>query len=202
MIQDLDKTLEELLKRELLSVAVEPASSEVTITFNAPDKEFAITPPAISLFLYDIRENRDLRTAEWSVERRSDGSLVKQRPPTRVDCSYLITAWASGTDNFHDEHYLLGEVMKVLLRFPIIPLNLLQGALRGGQGEEQRVPLPTTSLQPGRLQSLGEFWQALGGKPKAALNFTVTISVASDVPVAVGAPVTQIGSLKVAGSNG
>ena len=26
-------------------------------------------------------------------------------------------------------------------------------------------------------QSLGEFWQALGGKPKAALNYTVTLSV-------------------------
>jgi hypothetical protein len=25
---------------------------------------------------------------------------------------------------------------------------------------------------------LGEFWQAMGGKPKAALNYTVTISVA------------------------
>jgi len=27
------------------------------------------------------------------------------------------------------------------------------------------------------LQSLGEFWQALGGKPKAALNYQVTLSV-------------------------
>ena len=36
-----------------------------------------------------------------------------------------------------------------------------------------------TTLQPGRLQSLGEFWQALGGKPKAALNYTVTFAVES-----------------------
>jgi hypothetical protein len=41
----------------------------------------------------------------------------------------------------------------------------------------QEPPLPTSTLQPGRLQSLGEFWQALGGKPKAALNYSVTASV-------------------------
>ena len=38
-------------------------------------------------------------------------------------------------------------------------------------------PLPAVTLQPGRLQSMGEFWQALGGKPKAALNYTVTIAI-------------------------
>jgi hypothetical protein len=32
------------------------------------------------------------------------------------------------------------------------------------------------------LQSLAEFWQALGGKPKAALTYTVTIGVSVDVP--------------------
>ena len=50
--------------------------------------------------------------------------------------------------------------------------DLLQGGL-----QSQELPLPTAALQPGRLQSLGEFWQALGGKPKSALNYTVTIAV-------------------------
>ena len=67
---------------------------------------------------------------------------------------------------------LLGEVMSVLLRYPELPQEILQGNLRN-----QELPLPTAALQPGHLQSLGEFWQALGGKPKAALNYTVTIAV-------------------------
>jgi hypothetical protein len=29
---------------------------------------------------------------------------------------------------------------------------------------------------------MGEFWQAVGGKPKAALNYQVTLSVAVAVP--------------------
>ena len=60
----------------------------------------------------------------------------------------------------------------VLLRYPTLPGEVLQGQFRN-----QELPLPTAVLQPGHLQSLGEFWQALGGKPKAALNYTVTIAV-------------------------
>ena len=65
--------------------------------------------------------------------------------------------------------------MKVLLKHPTIPEVLLQGSLKG-----QEPPLPSSTLQPGRLQSVSEFWQAIGGKPKAALNYTVTIGVVPD----------------------
>jgi hypothetical protein len=47
------------------------------------------------------------------------------------------------------------------------------------------------TLQPGQLQSMGEFWQALGGKPKAALNYTVTIGVAPHAPEETGPLVTD-----------
>jgi Pvc16 N-terminal domain len=182
MIDDLDRTLEALLRRELPPDLVE----QVTISFATPDDQFppaSVTLPAIDLFLYDVRENRDLRSNEWLVERRSDGTSTKQRPPVRVDCSYLITAWASqsSTTPAQDEHRLLGEVMKVLLRHPTIPAEVLQGGLKG-----QEPPLPTSVLQPGLLQSLGEFWQALGGKPKAALHYSVTIGVEAHKPLDAG----------------
>lgn len=171
MIDDLDRTMETLLKRELPPDLV----SQVNISFATPDDTFPPAPltlPAVDLFLYDVRENRDLRTNEWVVDRRPDGITSKKRPPVRVECSYLVTAWASRNSNTpaEDEHRLLGEVMMVLLRHPTIPPQVLQGSL-----QNQEHPLPAITLQPGRLQSLGEFWQALGGKPKAALNYTVTI---------------------------
>lgn len=186
MIDDLDKTLEELLRQELPQNLVE----QVTISFATPDDQFpptSVTLPAVDLFLYDVRENRELRSNEWLVERNA-GTVTKQRAPVRVECSYLITAWASesSTTPAQDEHYLLGEVMKVLLRHPTIPAEILQGSLQG-----QLPPLPAITLQPGRLQSLGEFWQALGGKPKAALNHTVTIGVEVHKPVDAGPPVTD-----------
>jgi hypothetical protein len=185
VIDDLDRTLEELLKRELSPALVQ----QVTISFATPDDQFppaAVTLPAIDLFLYDVRENRDLRSNEWLVERRSDGTASKKRLPVRVNCSYLITAWANqgSTTPAQDEHRLLGEVMRVLLRHATIPAAVLQGSLQG-----QEPPLPASVLQPGLLQSLGEFWQALGGKPKAALQYTVTIGVEAHAPVEAGPPV-------------
>ena len=193
MIDDLDRTLEELLRRELPPSIV----SQVTISFATPDDQFpptSVTLPAIDLFLYDVRENRDLRTNEWVVERRSDGTVSKRRPPVRVECSYLVTAWASdsSTTPARDEHRLLGEVMMVLLRHPTIPAEVLQGGLKG-----QEPPLPAITLQPGRRQSLGEFWQALGGKPKAALNYTVTFGADVHRPIEAGVVTEKVLKFRV-----
>lgn len=183
MIHDLNNTLKVILQHELPT----PLNEQVAISFDPPDDQFpppSVTPPAIDLFLYDIRENRDLRSNEWSLQRESDGTGRRSMPLVRVDCSYLITAWPSQStpNRAADEHRLLSEVMMVLLRFPTLPEWLLQGGLTA-----QELPLPTAVLQPGHLQSLGEFWQALGGKPKAALNYTVTIAVqpfaSVDVPL-------------------
>ena len=172
MIDDLDRTLEELLKQELPPALAE----QVAISFEAPDDQFppaSVTLPAIDLFLYDVRENRELRTNEWVVER-GDLTVTRTRPPVRVDCSYLISCWASESapNPAQDEHRLLGEAMTILLRYPILPANVLQGSLLG-----QELALRAASLHPTLLQSVGEFWQAMGGKPKACLNYTVTISV-------------------------
>jgi len=173
MLDDLDRSLNELLKRGLPPTVVQ----QVDISFAPPDDRFppsSVKLPAIDLFLYDIRENLELRDREWQLERRSDGTGLKKRPPVRVDCSYLVTAWAASSSSTpaYDEHRLLGEVMKVLLRHPVLPEQVLLGSLQG-----QKPPLPAVSLLSGQLQSMGEFWQALGGKPKAALNYTVTIGV-------------------------
>lgn len=178
MINALDETLKALLQRDLPSALAE----QVQISFATPDDQFppqSVTLPAIDLFLYDVRENRELRSNEIYLERRSDGTATRTRAPVRVDFSYLITAWPSESvpDPAEDEHHLLGEVMSILLRYPTIPEEVLQGVLIG-----QQPPLPVSSLQPGRLQSLGEFWQALGGKPKAALNYQVTLAVDVAVP--------------------
>ncbi len=185
MINDLDKTLETLLTQELPTAL----AGQVTISFATPDGDFpptSVTPPAIDIFLYDVRENRDLRSNEWQVKRQSDGNATKKRSPVRVECSYLITAWPSDSapNPIQDEHRILSEVMKVLLRHSTIPSAILQGELAG-----QDPPIPAITLQPGHLQSLGEFWQALGGKPKAALNYKVTVSVDVHKPVETGPPV-------------
>lgn len=181
MIADLDKTLRVLLVNGLASDL-----AAGNISFLVPDDTFpptGVLKPTVNLFLYDVRENLELRRTDWILERNSNGTTTKQPPPVRVDCSYLITAWIStaGTTSEFDEHSLLSDVMRVLLSYRTIPQGILQGSLSG-----QEPPLPAAVLQPGRLQSLGEFWQALGGKPKAALNYTVTIGMQPQEPLEGG----------------
>ncbi|HLJ99257.1 MAG TPA: DUF4255 domain-containing protein [Streptosporangiaceae bacterium] len=183
MLQDLDATLSALLRSEL------PVQN-VAISFAAPDDQFppsGVSLPAIAFFLYDVREDHDLRQAQWEVDQQPDGTFTRTPPPVRVTCSYLITAWpsTSAPDPSADEHRLLGEVMKVLLRHRTIPATYLAGELAG-----QQPPLPARIIAEAHLQSLGELWQAMGGKPKAALHYAVTVSVSVAEPVDAGPAVT------------
>jgi hypothetical protein len=182
VLADLDATLEALFKRELPAAIV----AGTAISFEAPDSGFTtsgVALPAIDLFLYDVRENAALRSNRWALETPANGSPVRHPPATRVDCSYLVTAWASGQgpSPAQDEHRLLAEVLKVLVRTPLVPGDLLVGELAG-----QEPPLPIVRLAPEPLQNPAELWQALGGKPKAALSLTVTAGVSSGAPQEAG----------------
>jgi hypothetical protein len=184
MFDDLDATLAALLHREL------PVEG-VAISFAAPDDTFppsGVEPPAIGFFLYDIQENHELRAERFELGRRADGTVTRTRTPVRVDCSYLITAWPSDSapDPTADEHQLLGAVMAVLLRHPQIPAGDLRGEL-----VDQEPPVRSRLLAESQLRSLGEFWQAMGGKPKAALQYGVTIGFDVFEPVDVGPPVRE-----------
>lgn len=172
MIDDLDRSIDALLRVGLPPQLVE----QISISFATPDDQFppaSVALPAIDFFLYDIRENQELRNTDWTLQWQ-DSRFTRQPPLVRVDCSYLVTAWASESSptRAQDEHRLLGEAMMVLLRHSKLPGDVLQGRL-----QNQEPPLPAVALQPGRLQSMGEFWQALGGKPKAAFGYTVTIGL-------------------------
>ena len=178
MLDALDSTLKLLLNREL-PPNVPSRDTEVYISFDTPYQEAIKQKPAINCFLYDVRENLELRSSTWLLERQSNGKAVKKRPPARVDCSYLITAWPQDENDIQTEHQLLGEVMKVLLRYRKIPETFIEENFEG-----QELPLRLISLRPSNLQSFGEFWQVMGGrdgtKPKVVLHCTVTISVSVD----------------------
>lgn len=187
MISELDDSILELLRRTLPQAIVEGVSFSLT----APDDlgtSQADSFPMINLFLYDIRERRDLRTCERESRMAKDG-VVAAPPPVRVDCSYLITAWQNpgATAPVRDEHRLLSEVMAVLLRHPTLPEAVLQGRLA-----DATLPLPTAVLQPGPQQNDGDVWRVLGGKPKAALHYTVTLAVSVEDPYRAGESVTSI----------
>jgi hypothetical protein len=169
VLDDLDRTLRAVLGADVADL---PADH---LHFEPPDADFTPVVPAVDLFLYDVRENRQLRSNEWQLDRPGNGSVTRHRAPRRVDCSYLITAWAGDPLS---EHLLLGRVLQALLRSPVITGDLPQGELAGQQ-------LPTSILQPSLLQGIGEFWQAMGNKPRAAVHLTVTVAVDTAAPATV-----------------
>src|SRR5262249_17782050 len=108
----------------------------------------------------------------------------------RVDVSYLITAWAKGgvPAPDQDEHRMLGDVLNVLLLHREIPAEVLQGSMKN-----QALPIRGVIGPMGDAQSRGEFWQAVGGRQRASIKYTVTIGIDVDGLVDVGAVAKDVG---------
>ncbi|HEX8557460.1 MAG TPA: Pvc16 family protein [Pyrinomonadaceae bacterium] len=171
MIRDLSLTLQAMLDDPALAARF-PELAEAQVSFDRPSEKFAPPQPTIDLFLYDIRENVELRSNEPLVERR-DGAAVIRRPPMRVACTYLVTAWpVGGAEPVLQEHRLLGQVLQVLAANPTIPPAYLVGSLAG-----QEPPLPLVTTQPEGLKNPSEFWTAVGNKLRPSVSVTVTVSL-------------------------
>ncbi len=168
MIQDLSKTLRSILTQPGLPA---PLSSAL-IVFDRPSDPFTPAQSTVDMFLYDARENLELRTNELVIDRNNTQS-VTHKPPLRLACSYLVTAWpVGGVDLALQEQQLLSQVLQTLAHYPTIPTNLLQGSMVG-----QTPPLPMVALHPDALKNLSEFWTSLGNKLRPSLTITVTISM-------------------------
>jgi hypothetical protein len=182
MLHALDRTLAALVQQEVDYPGL--ASS-----FGLPDGRFPsrLAGPTVHFFLYHVQENLELRRGDWIVERDGSGGTVRRRPPVRVDCGYIVTAWPSTDDaDGSEEHRLLGAVMKALLRHRRLPSDLLQGELAG-----QEPPVRAAALRQGYQDGLALFWRSLGTGPKAAFDYTLTISVDIDEPTDLGPIVTE-----------
>src|SRR5579859_636934 len=123
MISELDESIRHLLIKE---GQLDP--SEVDVSFDIPNREWSagISKPTVNCYLFDIRENRDLRLHGAQMESMGTRNAARQRPAQRFDLTYLITAWTRAVE---DEHRLLWHALQTLLRFESLPLEYLQGTL-------------------------------------------------------------------------
>jgi Pvc16 N-terminal domain/Carboxypeptidase regulatory-like domain len=189
MIRDLSSTLQAILSDPSLAVPF-PELSKAQIAFDRPDDSFKPTQTTIDLFLFDVRENMELRSNEPKTERLN-GQAVIHRAPMRVACTYLATAWPiGGTDLVLQEQRLLAQVLQVFSTYPNIPASFLKGKLVG-----QEPPLPMMATHPEELKNPAEFWTAIGNKMRASVTVTVTISMEIFAPVT--APVTKTGLVRL-----
>lgn len=152
---------------------------DADISFDTPEKGYSPTQGdvAINLFLYEVKENRELRQA---IPDRDviNGRGVRRRAPLRVDCAYMVTAWSNinTQDNVANAHRLLSQAFNWLSRFPVIPDQYVQA---GGLAAQLYAP-PTMVAQMDGAKSAGEFWHALGIPPRPYFNLVVTITMDLD----------------------
>jgi hypothetical protein len=170
MIQDLSQTIRTALTN---APGLTPPLKDAHIVFDRPVDPFAPQQTTVDLFLYDVRENLELRNNEPTITR-TNGQATIIPPPLRLACSYLVTAWSTsaGEAGTLQEQQLLAQVVQVLSRYPTIPDQFLQGSLVG-----QDPPMPMVTLHPDGLKNISEFWTSLGNKLRPSLTVTATIAV-------------------------
>ena len=176
MIGDLDLTVRELLETRA------PAGSELAgadVVFDLPDADWraGLGKLTVDCYLYDLRENAELRTEEPLLQRSADGTRASRlRPPARIDCSYCITAWSTATDEpVLEEHRVLSQIVRILLANPTIPADVLQGTLA-----TQIPPYPTIIATADGIRNQPDFWGALDQQLKPSLNYVVTLAMLLD----------------------
>lgn len=183
MLHELDESIRRLLVEE---GRLDPA--EVDVSFDLPNRDWSkgISKPTVNCYLFDIRENRELRHGGAFVERPSAKGApgaARRRPPMFVALTYLVTAWTRAVE---DEHRLLFHALATLMRFGVIPAEHLHGALR-----EHALPVHAHVAQPdGVLKSPGEFWTALENHLKPSLGYVVTLALDHD-RLPAGPPVLE-----------
>lgn len=178
MIDDLSRSLRALLQQP----GGPKELTEAHVVFDHPNESFKPTEPTLDLFLYDLRENAELRNAAPLPQPRPGDRFALVRPPLRLTCSYLVTAWPSGGGELPLlEQQLLGQVLVVLRRHPVLPVELLQGRLK-----EQPLPIPVDVAQAGPKDA-HEFWSAIGNRMRPSINISATVAIEPlDPPEVVG----------------
>jgi hypothetical protein len=162
VIQDVDAALKELLVRNMpLDTSV------IDVNFQMPNRDWAakLSRLTLNLYLYDVRENVELSNGQQFLTRANDSPAVR-RMPVRVDLTYLISAWAT---EIADEHQLLGSVLTTLLRFPLLPLDVLRGSL-----QDQPFPIQAWIGRPEHTKNPWDLWGNVDHRMKAALSYVVT----------------------------
>lgn len=170
--------------RQLLIQRGKLDSGEVDVSFQMPTRQWAagISRPTVNLYLFDIRENTELKNPNpWVVRRGPDNTAIKSRPDVRMDLTYKVTAFATTVE---DEHRLLARTLVTFLQNPSLPAGVLHSSL----GDEE-IPTMVTSNSPG--QGMADFWAAMNNDVRPSLDYRVTASIDLSQEIEVGLALTS-----------
>lgn len=184
MIPEIDRALVTLLSTQTY------AEEKVRVDLDPPTKDWAArrTGPVLNLFLNDIREDTEKRSADIVEVRDDKGIIVARRPAERTFLfSYALSAWTSRPE---DDHALLSAALGALLRREYLPEEICDGVL----AELASVGRPAMVRVGGVLYSerlVTELWSAIGGEFRPIIALTVSTLVPAGLPVPAGPQQTE-----------
>lgn len=154
----LNTALEDVLKVDL--------GTDIIIRFDLPKLDSPVESPTVSVFLYQLTEDLELREGEPRQYVQADKKYAVANVYLR--CSYLITYW-DPSDGGESGQGPDSQQMKVI--------SWITGALINNRELPGGGSLFSRLMPSEHLNSLGNFWQALGNRPRLCLTYDATIRV-------------------------
>lgn len=163
-----DITSEIAVLNELIAKHIGEHVTNVDIRFDAPNAQEAPTTPTLHLFMYLIHEDLSIRQSMQSSYNPQ--AAAYDTPYARIRCLYLATYWesSSGDSTSPDTQASSQTILKLTET-----LRALLCMRRHNDFKNYQIRV----IEPEALNSLGNFWQALDNKPRAIINFAVTLPV-------------------------
>ncbi len=171
---------------DVLCLYLNTKENKIDIRFDLPEINSIQSEPTVSVFLYDIHEDLQLRSTETRRYNPATSTLLPGW--VNINCNYLITYWDANkpsSDSSSPDSQPDNQTAKVMTRVLNALINNRQ--LTGIPGAYTRV-IP----QQENLNSLGNFWQALGNRPRLSLLYSITVPMKLKNIENSITPITQI----------
>jgi hypothetical protein len=179
-LRDVSRTLVDLLKTNLTDVAgrialASPKSAGTNL---------------LTLFLYKVTENPDLKNAERTVVPQPDGRLIERPAPLSLDAYYLLTAHAGEPPDPLEAHRALSRAMRVFYDNGILRGSLLR-ADDPSTGLTAESILRVT-LNPITMEDMTRIWSVFPDTPyEISVTYLVTPVAIDSAREDTGAPVVD-----------
>ncbi|MDQ7981310.1 DUF4255 domain-containing protein [Paraburkholderia sp. SARCC-3016] len=148
----------------------------VSIIFDLPAADSPPTEPTLSVFLYEIHEDLQMRTAQMRVPTYHADTRTSTIAPgwVNVCCNYIITYWDIAQTATSSPGSPGGAPDNASIKV----MNQVVNALINNRQLADMPGAYTRMIPPkDELNTLGNFWQALGNKPRLSLSLSVTVPV-------------------------
>ena len=179
MLHLLDQVLARLLDTGWTSA---PTPAKPSFHFAVPDDTWKTRATAtngtrLNLYLYDVRENCEMRRSSWDQVELPGRTVALSRPPTYYDCHYLVSAWSSIVESdqaspIPDEHEVLSEALRVLVGNPDVNPTAL--GIAGGGPVFQGAHVYLKVALPDRSFEFNEFWSTMKVPWRLAIVLVMT----------------------------